>query len=577
MALLPLPVGLALAASFAHVAGPESAPESALESAIAQEDAAQAAEATQGLPRLIVMISVDQLIPEQLERLGPYMKGGLGRLIREGAVFERAELPYARTETGAGHVTLSTGCLPRSHGVVGNEFWDRASGKRTYCVEDPLASLVTGSGVVEGTGQRSPRTLLRPTLGQILQRLDPESKVVSISAKDRAAIGMCGAAKGVAIWWDKSRSAGFVTSTAYGVDLPPAVTEFNATWMKRLRSEPWIDSSPLELVDGDPARWGTAPDDRPGETPMGAAGVTFPYEIPAGFPEDSLGKYAYATPFVDGYVGIMGERLTRAMSLGQDDHPDLLALSFSGCDVVGHASGPYSREVTDLVFRLDRSLGSLFDRLDESVGRGRWVAALTADHGVLPLPEYLVAKGEDARRVPGPEVAAFRAAVRQGLRERLGANVKERSGPGGYYVDPKSLVETGVDEETARRAMAQVIRDLRPRFPWVDDAYAYDEIAEFGPDQMGVRKALYHSFHPDRTIDVVVIHAPGVLVGRAKGTSHGSPHGYDRRIPMILYGPGFPAGRDRRPTGSQDIVPSLLGSSGTKGGVQFDGRDLFPD
>lgn len=577
MAPLHLPLGLALVLASAHGVAPaaQSAPMPA--QGVVPAGAGPAEQGPDGLPKLVVMISVDQLIPEQLERLGPYMKGGLGRLIREGAVFERAELPYARTETGAGHVTMSTGCLPRSHGVVGNEFWDRTTGKRSYCVEDSEASLVTGAGVVEGTGRRSPRTLLRPTLGEILQRLDPEAKVVSVSAKDRAAIGMCGSAKGLALWWDKSRSAGFVTSTAYGTDLPVAVNEFNATWIDRLRSEPWTDSSPVELVDGDPSRWGTAPDDRPGERPMGAAGVTFPYEIPAGFPEDKLGRYAYATPAVDSYVRIIGGRLVEAMALGLDDHTDLLALSFSGCDVVGHGNGPYSREVTDLLFRLDRSLGVLFDRLDESVGKGRWTASLTADHGVLPLPEYLAAKGEPSRRVLGPEVAAMRAKIRKGMRERLGVKVMERSGPGGYYIDPKSLESSGIDAETARRTLAQVIRDLRSEFPWVDDAYAYDEIAEFGPDQMGVRRALYYSFHPDRTIDVVVIHAPGVLVGSAKGTSHGSPHSYDREIPLILYGPGFPAGRDQRPAGSEDIVPSLLGSSGLRSGVSFDGRDLFPD
>ncbi len=525
----------------------------------------------------MVLITVDQFIPEQLDRLGPHMDGGLGRLFREGAVFENAELPYARTETGAGHATLATGCLPRSHGVVGNEFWDRVREKRTYCVEDSEVSLVTGAGIVEGTGRRSPRTILRPTLGEILQRLDPEAKVASVSGKDRAAIGMCGSSKGIALWWDKSKSAGFVTSTAYGTHLPEVVTEFNGTWVERLRSEPWVDSSPLDKVGGDHAKWGTAPDDRPGEKPMGESGVTFPYEVPADLPAEKLGAYAYATPAVDGYVGIMGGRLVNAMGLGQDGHTDLLALSFSGCDVVGHVNGPYSREVTDLLFRLDRSLGVLFETLDESVGKGQWVAALTADHGVLPLPERLAANGVSSRRVLGEEVKALRAAIRDRMEVRLGARVKERSGPGGYRIDPKSLEGTGIDPELARRTMANVIRELRSQFPWVDDAYSYDEIAGFGPDQMGVRRALYYSFHPDRTIDVVVINAPGVLVGNAKGTSHGSPHWYDRRIPLIFYGPGFPAGRDGRVAGSQDIVPSLLGGTGLKSGTTFDGRDLFPE
>lgn len=524
-------------------------------------------------PRLIVLVAVDQMIPEQFERLGVHMDGGLGRLWREGRVHLDASLPYARTETGAGHVTFGTGCLPRTHGVVGNSFWDRVEGRERYCVEDKGVSLVTSGGIVETTGQRSPSTILSPTLGVLLQRIDAEAKVVTVSSKDRAAIGICGDAAGLALWWDKGRG-GFGTSTHYCQELPAAVDEWNAGWEARARAFVWDDTSPLEKVGGDHGAWGTATDDRPGERPLGRLGTTMPYVFAPETTAAALARLAYETPMADGFVADLAGRLVPAFELGQDDAVDLLAVSFSGCDTVGHANGPYSREVTDLLFRLDRSLGALFETLDSSVGEGRWMAALTADHGVLPLPEHLQARGVDARRVGSAEVRAMRATLVERANERLGVKLRVRSASGGLRLDEGKLAGTGVTPERARHVLAEELRGLRGAYPWIDDAYSMDEIAAFAPDQLGVRALVANTFHPDRTPDVIVVNAPGVLVGVGKGTSHGSPHPYDRDVPLIFYGPGFEAERVPGDCGSHDVVPTLLQAAGLEMDATFDGRAL---
>lgn len=542
-------------------------------SVAAAQDAAPPQEDATGQPRLLMMVAVDQMIPAQLERLGPYMDGGLGRLWREGRVHGAAALPYARTETGAGHVTFSTGCLPRTHGVVGNSFWDRTQGRQSYCVEDASASLVTSAGVLADTGRRSPATLLSPTLGELLQRVDPAAKVISVSAKDRAAIGMCGRATGPALWWDKRRG-GFVTSTHYGDALPETVNAWNEGWEARARAFVWEDSSPVERVGGQHARWGTEADVREGERPLGKLGIEMPYRIPADMPTSGVAALAYETPIADGFVAELAGQLVQAMELGRDDVVDLLAVSFSGCDVVGHANGPYSREVTDLLFRLDRSLGALFAILDKEVGEGRWLLALTADHGVLPLPEHLQTLGVDARRVEGTELQAMRKELVERVNTRLGIKLRLRSAPGGFRIDEGKLGDGGVTPELARRAVTEELRALRGVYSWVDDAYSYDEIAAFGPGQMGVRARLANSFHPDRTADVVVVHAPNVIVGMGKGTSHGSPHHYDRDIPLIFYGPGFWPGYEIESCGSQDVVPTLLDMAGVEIDATFDGRVL---
>lgn len=522
-------------------------------------------------PRLVVLLSVDQMIPEQLERLGPHFTGGFRRLLDEGAVFTSAALDYARTETGAGHATLATGCLPRSHGIVGNGYWDRVTGKERYCVECDDASLVTATGIVEGQGQRSAEALLRPTLGELIQRAVPKARVVSISAKDRSAVTMCGRSNGgVALWWG-STVGGFVTSTAFASELPEFVARWNESAGAAIRAFVWDDTTPKSALEGTR----TAPDERDGERPRGRSGVTFPYAAPEGIAEKNLASYAYATPLVDAFVAEVATQAIDEYELGADEHTDLLALSFSACDVVGHGNGPYSREVTDLLFRLDRGLGDLFDAFDAAAGENGWVAALTADHGVLPLPEWLNAQGTDARRIPKAEQGRLRKMVRARLEDRFGARLDEHSAPSGYYIDPRTLIAAGVDPAVARRALAQEIRDLRPEFPWVADAYSVDEIAAFGDAQMGVRRFLWNSFHPDRTADVVVVEEARVLVNMAKGTSHGSPHAYDREIPLIFVGGGIEPGRSDLPSGSHDIVPTLLPRIGVESDEAFDGRDLF--
>ena len=524
-------------------------------------------------PRLVVLLSVDQMIPDQLERLGPHFTGGFRRLLDDGAVFTNAALDYARTETGAGHATLATGCLPRSHGIVGNGYWDRASGKERYCVQCDDAVLVTSTGILEEEGHRSPESLLRPTLGELIQRGDPEARVVSISAKDRSAITMCGRSEGgVALWWSK-KAGGFATSTGFAKALPEFARDWNESAGQKIREFVWDDTIP------DAARKGTrtAPDERDGERPRGKSGVTFPYAAPEDIKDENLATYAYATPLVDRFVAELASRAMEAHELGQDDHTDVLALSFSACDVVGHGNGPYSREVTDVLFRLDRELGRLFEQFDAATGEAGWVAALTADHGVLPLPEWLQKTGVDARRIPKEERGRFRIAVRARLEERFGGRLDEHSAPAGYYIDPKTMAEVGVDPVVARKAMAEEMRELRPEFPWIADAYSVEEIAAFGDDQMGVRHYLWNSFHPARTADVVVVQEANVLVNMLKGTSHGSHYAYDRGVPLVFLGPGVSAGKRGEVAGSHDIVPTVLELIGVSVDAEFDGSNRFAE
>ena len=522
--------------------------------------------------RLVVMVSVDQLIPQQLERLAPVLTGGLGRLVQEGARYRDARLPYARTETGAGHVTFSTGCLPRTHGVVGNSFYDRALSRDVYCVEDVDAYAIQTTGKVEGTGRRSPINLTRPTLGEILQSKNAATRVVSISAKDRAAIGMAGRSDGLVLWWDKNGS-GFQTSNFYGDALPSYVIDWNKGWLPSYRGWTW---NPIEeRSDQEFERLGTTPDGRVGETPLGEMGITFPYAFPREASPKTMGGLAYQSPLGDQFVVEMAREAIRQESLGADDDVDLLCVSFSSCDVVGHANGPYSREVTDLLLRLDRDLGLLFADLDQSVGKGRWMLALTSDHGVLPLPEYLQARGVEARRVTKEEVSSFGRDLFGSLQRKVGARVRFKNVAGGFRLDRADMAMAMLEPVSVRAAAAEVVRELAATHTWIETAYSYEELAALGEFALGTEAQLRNSFHPDRAPDVALVQRIHVLKAMQLGTSHGSPYDYDRHVPMLFYGPDFPAGNSSRPVGSQDIAPTLLGALGISlEGLDFDGVNL---
>ena len=534
----------------------------------------QAEEGAPARPRLVVLLSVDQMIPEQLTRLRPAFTGGFGRLLEEGTVFGAATLDYARTETGAGHATLSTGCLPRSHGIVGNGFFDRESGRFQYCVEDVAAASITSNGRVEapkagaGPGRRSPRNLARPTLGEYLQAQIPGAKVASVSAKDRAAIGMGGRSNGTVLWWDK-RGAGFVTSTWYADSLPSWVNEWNATWLERAGGWEWVSSLPENVEE-----LGTAPDERPGERPFGDRGIRLPYTLGDSSSPPRLAGEVYQTPLVDQFTAQMGRAALRELELGMDDATDLLAMSFSGCDVVGHGFGPYSQEVTDLLLRLDVELGAFFDELDERVGAGRWVTALSADHGVLPLPEYVADRGQPALRVPLAEAGSFTAKLTLELSEALGHRVRVYRRDGGLVMDRRDLAAAEFTVDLACDRLIEIARRVAAETEWVHSAHDYRDVAALTEEVTGVDALLRNTFFPGRSPDVVLLQQPGVLIPSGLGTSHGSHHMYDRRVPLVFMGAGVSSKTRSDRVGTEDTVPTLLSLVGCAPVEGLDGVDL---
>ncbi len=525
--------------------------------------------------RLLVAISVDQLVPETLDRLAPWLSGGLGRFVREGRMFPRAALLHGDTETGPGHAAYGTGRLPRNNGVISNDWLARESRDSVYCFADPDAREVTSGGVQAEAGT-SPRQLRCDGMADYLETSAPGALTVAISSKDRSAIGMSGRRADLALWWDKKRG-GFRSSTWYGTELPAWVREHNASWQARLPfAEGWASELPADF-----ARSGTAPDERDGE--VGRPGQrSFPHTVPprgADLDEKALAtlsKWAYEGPASDVMVCELAREAVVRLALGSDEVTDLLCVSLAACDVVGHAYGPGSVEVADVLLRADRELGALFALLDERVGKGRWVAALSADHGVLELPEALVAQGYPARRITGREIADTITEARNAVHARYGADFFLSGNYRGVRLDARALAERGVEASAVREAYASELRKFGAS--WMEHALTWDELRAIAREGAKASSGLVameaNSFDEERTSDVVTLQKTYTLPGVVVGTSHGTPHEYDRRIPLAFLGPGVAPGRDYRDASSIDALPTLFTLAGLSVPEGLDGRAL---
>jgi predicted AlkP superfamily pyrophosphatase or phosphodiesterase len=520
-------------------------------------------------PRLAVVLVVDQMRADYLERFGDLYRGGLARLRRDGAVFRDAHVRHARTFTAPGHASASTGTHPARHGVVANEWYDRTTGAVVYAADDPrVAATLTGPPTSPPPG-RSPRQLQRLALGDWLKAERPQAKVYSVALKDRAAV-MLGGQRPDRAYWYYPEQPGFGSSTWYadGAPPPPWVATFNASgalYTRFLRG--WVRSR-------DPSAYLRAGPDRVDAEADGVH-TEFPHAFDDGTP---AGRAAFAkeilyTPFGDEYALAFARALVAAERLGDDDVPDLLLVSCSSADYVGHRYGPLSHEVEDYYLRLDESLGEFLTFLDEHVGKDRYVLALTADHGALPLPEEAALRGvADARRVLEADYRAQVDAAVAAALARLGAppEVRRHTDEDGVWLDAAAAEAAGVAPPALRAAVADALRGL----DFVADALTADDLSS-GTGDRPYLDVYRRSFYPARSPDVQLRFREWQLVAaEPRGTSHGSPYAYDTHVPVLLFGAGVRAGAHDDAVGTVDVAPTLAELLGVARPAELDGRSL---
>lgn len=514
-------------------------------------------------PDLVVVIAIDQFPYRYLPKFQPWFSdGGFNRLLRRGADFTHAMYPYATTHTGPGHAAIGTGQLPSNSGIVANYWFDRLKGKNEYCVEDSRA------------GGYSPLNLASDSLGDRLQEKYSGSKVLSVSLKDRAAILM-GGRKATAAYWFDWKAGGFTTSAYYRSNLA-VISAFNKTVTDLVRSHPvweqssFIPAADLVRVTHDPASL------RRYKGSHGKLGVAFPHPIA------SIQELTY-TPFGNDLVLGFAEKLIDAEQIGTDDgQPDILYLSLSSTDYLGHDYGPESLEVADTVVRTDRQLESFFAKLDARFG-DRYTVAMSADHGIQSIPEVARDMGREAGRIdmrdPKPErktfgeLASVRLRIEKLAADKLGLKVSDATlisqrlilefEDPALYINWARVAEAKLDGERVKRAL----RDAALQIKGIGFAFTNTELMIPNPNATGVERAVRNSFRADRSGDVILALRAGYIWDYGgTGTTHGQPVEDDQHVPVLLWGRGVRAGQYDGPATPIDLARTLGALLGVEAG-----------
>ncbi|HEX8837845.1 MAG TPA: alkaline phosphatase family protein [Candidatus Acidoferrum sp.] len=505
-------------------------------------------------PKLVVLLVVDQMRGDYVDKFRFQWTGGLKRLVEDGAWFRDASYPYAATETCAGHATISTGSFPATHGMVANAWWDRDTQKLVTCTADPHVKNL-GYAAANPQGGDSAWRMTVPSFAEELKFQTPgATRIVTFSLKARASLTMAGHKADAATWFD---SGNWITSSPYGVQpfieemakAHPPKADFGKTWALSLPEKSyWYGEKALGAVP--PEGWD----------------LTFPHPLRGktgtGEPDAAFYSQWAASPYADTALTELAKKAVDSLNLGQASGTDFLAVGYSTVDYVGHAFGPRSREIQDILIRLDKDLGDLLAHLDQKVGRGNYVVALSADHGVVPIPEDMLTTGADAGVLHLPE---FQERIEKVLAPfPLPKPAVARINGGEIYFAP------GVyDKLKQDHAALQAVREAALAQPGVAAIYTAEELKDRPATQNPFLRALALNYFPGRSGDLFLLSKPywlhvGTPAGQARtsGTSHGTPYNYDQHVPVIFMGFGIQPGEYFQSVTPADIAPTLAALCG---------------
>lgn len=506
-------------------------------------------------PSLIVFISIDQMRPDYFERYDQYFTGGLHHLYQQGIVYTKADLNYATSETGPGHATLGTGCFPWKSGIHGNDWIDHMSLNDEYCVSDSAAKEVEGVG-----GGMSPRNLQVTAIGDWLKKSSPASKVIAVSTKDRAAILMGGKHPDAAYWYSKT-AGGMVTSDYYMKSFPQWVKEFNASpWFEKNVPAQWTKSLPESVY----AKIG--PDEFEAEGKWGNS-TAFPHPFRKGKEAEQI----VGSPYGDKFVLDFAKEAVTHEQLGKRNATDLLCISLSNCDYLGHSTGPDSHEILDLLVKIDGYLGEFFAFLDKTIGKDNYVVALSADHAVCPLPEF----NAQYRHIPAkryiyandvkPKIDSLEKVLKRDLNTNEDVMIKNA------FLNYSAAKKAGLDS-------IQLERKVRSGLLSIDayvEVYFRRELITREPSNKLYIEKYRNSYYAPRGEDFQRrIRENCLISSRTSGTTHGSPYEYDTHIPVLFWWNGAKPQKISRTVFSADVAPTLASFVGFTFPSTIDGKPL---
>ncbi|MGX1927789.1 alkaline phosphatase PafA [Flagellimonas sp. 2504JD4-2] len=496
-----------------------------------------------GKPKLVVGIVVDQMRAEYLYRFQEnYSQNGFKRLIREGFNVKNMHYNYVPTATGPGHASIYTGTTPADHGIVANDWYDKAVERKMYCAEDESVFLVGGVSNPKkevNRYSRSPKNLLASTITDELKLFtNGRSKVIGISLKDRGAIFPAGHLADYAFWYHE-QTGKFITSTYYSEKLPNWLMAFNQQKLAdSLLNLTWNMLKPSEAYKH------SGPDNASMEKVFeGRVNATFPYGLKRLYKANGNFAMIPFVPFGNTLLSQLAKTVIQEEALGQLNETDFLTISFSSTDYIGHSFGIRSKELEDTYIRMDGEIADLLSFLDSKVGKDNYLVFLTADHAASDHPDFLKATNLQGKYF---EVET--------IKRQLNAKLSEDFGNDTYvaYMDKTQIYFNPVT--TPKDKILEAAVSFLTKLEGIQELY----VPEFHSNRNLVMDAVFRKSHnPNNSGDILLHFKPGWMPKRTEGTTHGAFYNNDTHVPMLWFGWGIKNGETVKKTTIDQIAPTL--------------------
>ena len=493
-------------------------------------------------PKIVVGIVIDQMRWDYLYRYyNRYSTGGLKRIINKGFSFENTLLPYVPTYTAVGHTTIYTGGIPATHGMVGNNWFDKGSNKNVYCTDD---STVQGVGNNDVSGKMSPKNMWATTITDELRLSNNfESKVIGIALKDRGAILPAGHSANAAYWYDE-KTGKWITSNYYMQQLPDWVNVFNAKDEPgNMMKKDWNTLYPINTYTQSTA------DNQDYELALsGLTSPVFPHKL------STVGSVKYSTfkytPYAATYTFNFAKAAIENEKLGSGKATDFLTVSISSTDYMGHSFGPNSIEAEDTYLRLDKDIADFLNYMDAKIGINNYLVFLSADHGAAHVPAFLKEYKIDAGVFSD---LAINQQLNKIVEDSFGIKQTILSVQNyQVYINVRSIKNNSKDISAVKNLIIQTLKNL----PFITNVFETDKMNDITLAEP-LKTMLINGYTPTRSGDIQFIVKPGYFDGGKKGTTHGLWNPYDAHIPLLFYGWNIKPGKTNRETYMTDIAPTL--------------------
>ena len=494
-------------------------------------------------PKLVVGIVVDQMRQDYIYRYwNKFGNGGFKKLITDGYFYKNAQYNYVPTYTGPGHASIYTGTSPATHGIIANDWFVKEEGKMTYCAEDPKVKTI---GSESKAGLMSPKNLLVTTIGDELKlNTNQQSKVFAVSLKDRSSILPAGHSANGAFWFDGSNGS-FISSSHYMTQLPAWLNEFNNLQLaKSYLSKGWNTLYPIagytESI-ADKNNYEYAPNKK--DTAI------FPYDYKVQLEKKSF-EIIRATPFGNTITKDLALACLKAEKLGKGKYTDMLCVSFSSTDYVGHAYGPRSVEIEDVYLRLDKDLEEFINTLNASVGKDNYVIFLTADHGACDVPAHLM-----DLKIPGGYVNEDTLAktIKSYCQNQFGDSLVSSLSNQQLFLNESKMISLKLNKFSVEHTLANYLLSIKG----IAEAYP-SEVLKYEDYTDGTFKYLIQKgYNHVRSGNVAFSYNPAWMEYQNKGTTHGASYSYDTHVPLLFYGSGIPKGSTVKKVNIVDIAPTI--------------------